>query len=131
MENALPQVAHFHPPLTGTLCPPLDNMAEGKKKASLQSFFDRLSEPQKRRIVAVGMDRAGAYRKVVKAELPEADIVFDRFHLIANYHAVIDAIRRSEWREASAEDKNVIKGQSSWFDGATQLRGRDRAAGTA
>jgi len=87
------------------------HMAEGKKKASLQSFFDKLSQEQKQRIVAVAMDRAGAYREVVKAELPQADIVFDKFHLIANYHAVIDQVRRVEWRKASAEDKDVIKGQ--------------------
>jgi transposase len=87
------------------------HLAEGKKKASLQSFFDKLSDKQKQRVVAVGMDRAGAYREVVKAELPDADIVFDKFHLIANYHAVIDEVRRSEWRKANAEDKAVIKGQ--------------------
>jgi transposase len=87
------------------------HLAEGKKKASLQSFFDKLSNEQKQRIVAVGMDRAGAYREVVKAELPDADIVYDKFHLIANYHAAIDEVRRSEWRKANAEDKAVIKGQ--------------------
>jgi len=87
------------------------HLAEGKKKASLQSFFDKLTDQQKQRIVAVGMDRAGAYREVVKAELPDADIVFDKFHLIANYHAVIDEVRRAEWRKASAEHKDVIKGQ--------------------
>jgi len=87
------------------------HLAEGKKKASLQSFFDKLRDEQKQRIVAVGMDRAGAYREVVQAELPDADIVFDKFHLIANYHAVIDEVRRSEWRKAHAEDKDVIKGQ--------------------
>ena len=42
------------------------HLAEGKKKASLQSFFDKLSDEQKQRVVAVGMDRAGAYREVVK-----------------------------------------------------------------
>ena len=86
-------------------------MAEGKKKASLQGFFDRLTPAQKASIVAVGMDRAGAYRQVVEAAVPQADIVFDKFHLIANYHAVIDRVRREEWRKASAEDKDVIKGQ--------------------
>ena len=61
--------------------------------------------------MAVGMDRAGAYLEVVKAQLPDADVVFDKFHLIANYHAVIDEVRRAEWRKASAQDKDVIKGQ--------------------
>lgn len=87
------------------------HMAEGKKKQSLQGFFEKLTEAQKASIVAVGMDRAGAYLEVVKEQLPHADVVFDKFHLIANYHAVIDQVRRSEWRKASAEDKDVIKGQ--------------------
>jgi transposase len=87
------------------------HLAEGKKKESLQGFLDRLSAAQKASIVAVGMDRAGAYYEVVKDQLPQADIVFDKFHLIANYHAVIDEVRREEWRKASAEDKDVIKGQ--------------------
>ena len=86
-------------------------MAEGKKKESLQGFFDKLSDKQKATIVAVGMDRAGAYYEVVKDQLPDADIVFDKFHLIANYHAVIDEVRREEWRKASKEYKDVIKGQ--------------------
>jgi transposase len=86
-------------------------LAEGKKKESLQGFFDKLTKAQKASIVAVGMDRAGAYLEVVKDQLPKADVVFDKFHLIANYHAVIDQVRREEWRKASAEHKDVIKGQ--------------------
>ena len=86
-------------------------LAEGKKKQSLQGFFDQLTQEQKASIVAVGMDRAGAYYEVVKEQLPDAAIVFDKFHLIANYHAVIDQVRREEWRKASKENKDVIKGQ--------------------
>jgi transposase len=86
-------------------------LAEGKKKQSLQGFFDKLSKAQKASIVAVGMDRAGAYHEVVKDQLPDAKIVFDKFHLIANYHAVIDEVRRAEWRKAKGEHKDVIKGQ--------------------
>lgn len=86
-------------------------LAEGKKKESLQGFFDKLSPAQKASIRAVAMDRAGAYLEVVKEQLPDADIVFDKFHLIANYNAVIDEVRREEWRKASQEDKHVIKGQ--------------------
>jgi transposase len=87
------------------------HLAEGKKKESLQGFFQKLSKEQKASIVAVAMDRAGAYYEVVKEQLPAAAIVFDKFHLVANYHAVIDEVRRAEWRKASAEHKDVIKGQ--------------------
>lgn len=86
-------------------------LAEGKKKESLQGFFDQLNPRQKASIEAVGMDRAGAYYEVVKKQIPQADIVFDKFHLIANYHAVIDEVRREEWRKAQGQYKDVIKGQ--------------------
>lgn len=87
------------------------HMAEGKKKESLKSFFHKLSPKQKKRIVAVGMDRAGAYYETVREELPHADIVFDKFHLIQNYHGVIDEVRRREWHRAKRQDRTLIKGQ--------------------
>ena len=87
------------------------HMAEGKKKSSLQSFFDKLTDEQKKSIVAVAIDRHGAYHQVVREQLPQADIVFDKFHLIANYNAMIDTVRRAEWRKADEKDKGVIKGQ--------------------
>ena len=87
------------------------HIAEGKKKESLSKFFDKLSAQQIATIKAVGIDRSGIYQAVVKERCPQAAIVYDKFHLIANYNAVIDTIRRSEWREANEENKNVIKGQ--------------------
>jgi len=44
-------------------------------------------------------------------EIPHAEIVYDKFHLIANYNVLIDKIRREEWRTASKQDKTFIKGQ--------------------
>jgi len=87
------------------------HMAEGKKKQSLESFFARLTPEQKQRIEAVGMDRSGAYHAVVNEQIPHADVVYDKFHLIQNYNEVIDTVRRTEWRKAKAEQKSVIKGQ--------------------
>jgi len=43
--------------------------------------------------------------------MSQATIVYDKFHLIANYNAVIDTVRRNEWRKADEENKNVIKSQ--------------------
>jgi len=48
---------------------------------------------------------------VVEKEIPHARIVYDKFHLIANYTGVIDKIRRVQWRSASKQDKTFIKGQ--------------------
>jgi len=87
------------------------HLAEGKKKDSLEAFFLKLTFEQIASIKAVGMDRAGAYKAVVKEYAPEAAIVFDKFHLIANYNEAIDKVRRAEWNKADKEDKKFIKGQ--------------------
>lgn len=56
-------------------------------------------------------------------------IVFDKFHLIRNYHEVIDQVRRREWRRANRQDRSLIKGQRhNLFSAASKLtpeRSRD------
>lgn len=85
--------------------------AEGKKKESLEPFFEQLSDEQKQSIQAVAIDRNGAYYHVVREKLPEAAVVYDKFHLLQNYHKVIDRIRNAEYRTASQQDQQIIKGQ--------------------
>ena len=42
--------------------------------------------------------------------MPQAKIVFDLFHVVANFNRVIDKVRNSEYHKASKEDKPVYKG---------------------
>lgn len=86
-------------------------MAEGKKKESLEGFFNKLTDEQTQSIEAVCIDRAGSYQEVIKTLLPKAEIVFDKFHLMMNLNAAVDEVRREEWHKASAQDKAFIKGQ--------------------
>jgi len=87
------------------------HLAEGKKKTSLESFFLKLSPAQTKKIKAAGIDRSGAYKAVIEQYAPHAQIVFDKFHIVSNLNVAIDKVRRSEWRNASREDKRFIKGQ--------------------
>jgi len=50
------------------------HLAEDKKKVGLRGFFDKLSDKQKKRVVAAGMDRAGAYGEVVEAKLQDSGL---------------------------------------------------------
>src|SRR5215210_1415611 len=86
-------------------------LAEGRGQDALTGFFDKLSAAQKTGILAVGIDRSGAYRAAVEAHLPEADIVFDKFHLISNLGEVIDKVRRRTQAQANAEGQAFLKGQ--------------------
>jgi transposase len=90
------------------------HMSEGRKGESLMSFFEKLTKAQKRNVKAVGIDRGGAYLAAVKAALPQADIVFDKFHILANLNDAIDDIRREEYRHAvqrSPKMAKLLKGQ--------------------
>jgi transposase len=87
------------------------HLAEGRKKQSLESFFAKLSAEQRASIKAVGMDRSGPYRAVVREQLPHAEIVFDKFHLIANYNEVLDEIRRRSQRESKHLGEEFVTGQ--------------------
>lgn len=91
------------------------HLHEGKKKASLKAFFDKLTAAQKACIQAVCVDRAGAYLECIKAELPHVELVFDKFHLVLNFNEIINKIRREEWNKARASKDDaaakVIKGQ--------------------
>ena len=87
------------------------HLHEGKKKASLEAFFERLNDEQKASIKAVCIDRNGAYRAVIDEQLPNAAIVFDKFHLLQNLGKVVDEVRCEENRKASAAEMPLFIGQ--------------------
>ena len=86
-------------------------LAEGRGKDALDGFFAKLTAAQKASIAAVGIDRSGAYRAAVEAHLPDADIVFDKFHLISNLGEVIDKVRRRTQAQTDVEGRALLKGQ--------------------
>jgi len=67
-------------------------MAEGKKREVIDQFFAQLTVEQKNRVEAVGIDRSGAYQSSVEEHLPEAAIVYDRFHLMLNLNQAVDEV---------------------------------------
>jgi transposase len=87
------------------------HMAEGRKKESLESFFRQLSPTQRASIVAVGIDRSGIYQAVVEENLPAADIVYDRFHLVMNVNQAVDEVRRGQCGKATKGDRKLLKGK--------------------
>jgi transposase len=81
-----------------------------RKAKTLKRFFNKLSISQRKKIEAVAMDMWDPFIKAVTDKLPQAKIVFDLFHVVANFSRVIDKVRNSEYRKASKEDKAVFKG---------------------
>ncbi|MES1942499.1 transposase IS204/IS1001/IS1096/IS1165 family protein [Salinisphaera sp. PC39] len=85
-------------------------VTEGRSKAGLQAFLDRLMPETAQAIEAVAMDMWPAFENAVAESLPHAAIVYDRFHVMANYSKVIDQVRRAEFKRAKAADKALLTG---------------------
>ena len=68
----------------------------GRNAQALQAFFSELGE-RKDSIRAVSIDMSGGYEKAVRAALPEAQIAFDPFHVVALAGRAVDDVRRAEW----------------------------------
>src|SRR3982751_6256405 len=85
-------------------------VGDGKGADALKPFWKRL-RPSRARIEAVAMDMSGAYRSAVRAHLPKAVIVFDRFHVVKLFNDKLSELRRALYREATdVMHKDVLKG---------------------
>jgi transposase len=85
-------------------------VGDGKGADALKPFWKRL-RPSGAAIEAVAMDMSAAYRGAVSAHLPEAKIVFDRFHVMKLFNEKLSDLRRALHREATdVMQKKVLKG---------------------
>lgn len=88
-------------------------VGDGKSAESLVPFWKRLGR-RRHRIEAVAMDMSSAYISAVRGNLPKADIVFDRFHVVKLMNEKLTTLRRQLYQEATAGEKSVLKG-SRWL----------------
>jgi len=83
---------------------------EGRTSSVLGRFLDALDEETANGIKAVAMDMGLAYQCAVKQWLPNADIVFDRFHVMQMYSKALAQVRRALFKSADDEGKEMLKG---------------------
>lgn len=80
--------------LRGGKAKPID-YNQGNKKESLEAFFKKLTRQQKASIKTVNTDMAKGYIAAIKGQLPEADIIIDKFHLVNLLNQAIDSVRKT------------------------------------
>jgi transposase len=71
---------------------------EGKDKATLVKFVETLEKHNGHRhaITQVSMDMSAAYQAGVKDNCRNAQVVFDKFHVIKNANEAVDKVRKAE-----------------------------------
>ncbi len=85
-------------------------MGDGRSKETIDSFFAEMTDKQKEAIEAVAMDMWEPYINRIKHHCPNANIVFDFFHVVQAFGRVIDKVRRDEYLKADEQDRRVLKG---------------------
>jgi transposase len=82
---------------------------EGKSIDSVSPFMERLKE-EAPSLQAIAMDMNAPYAAATKQFLPEVDIVYDRFHVMALLNLAIDEIRRSQQIKCNQVGLRTLKG---------------------
>jgi transposase len=86
---------------------------EGQSAATLKKFFDELGPQRSAKLEAVSMDMDEAFKKAVRQAAPQAEIVYDRFHVVQLLSRAVDEVRRQEVSKALPEEKKELK-SSRW-----------------
>ena len=71
---------------------------EGKDSGTIEAFVEALSKHKGHPITQAAIDMSPAYRKGVRENLANAQIVFDKFHVVAQVSEAVDKVRRAEVR---------------------------------
>ena len=83
-----------------------------RKRETLDRFFVEYLPPRRRRAVrAVCVDMWEPFLQSLRAHLPRAAIVFDKFHVMKHVNAAIDETRRQEFFRQKGRLRAVMRGK--------------------
>ena len=88
------------------------HVGDGKGGDALKGFWRRLSS-SKATIRAVAMDMSSGYAAWVREKLPDAEIVFDHFHLIQLMNERVDKVRRRTVAALEEDESKALKKSDS------------------
>lgn len=84
---------------------------QGRTEADLDRFFLDVGPQKTARIRLAVMDMWQAFRNSVQPHAPQAQILFDKFHILRHLADAMDQVRRAEYKRVAMKDRAFIKGQ--------------------
>jgi len=85
-------------------------MGEGRSEETLAGFFAGLTPEQRAAIEAIATDMAAGYGRAIQEACPQAMLVYDLFHVVANYgREVVDVVRSQEAKQYVGPVRRFIK----------------------
>ena len=83
----------------------------GRAEQDLDMFFKDLGKSKAGRIKLAAMDMWKPFFNSVKNNVPDARIIYDKFHIVRHLNDALDKVRRSEYHRLAGQDRSYIKGQ--------------------
>jgi transposase len=84
---------------------------QGRTEQDFQLFFDTMGIERCSTIQLAVMDMWKPFRKATRKHAPNAQIVYDKFHIIGHLGQALDQVRRSEYKRVNEKERRFIKGQ--------------------
>ena len=82
-----------------------------RSEASLALFFNALGQKKCRGIYLAVMDMWKPFRNATLQQVPQARILFDKFHVLSHLGEALDQVRKSEYARLTGKHRQFIKGQ--------------------
>ncbi len=83
----------------------------GRTEADIDQFFAELGPKRAAAIELAVMDMWRPFRNSVSKNASNADIVFDKFHILRHLSDALDQVRRDEYKRLQGKDRSYIKGR--------------------
>ncbi len=80
----------------------------GRSQKTLEAFFDFLGAERTAALEGICCDMWQPYIDVIKAQAPQAVLVFDKFHIVRHLMEAVDQVRRDEIREKGRVHKDLV-----------------------
>jgi transposase len=82
-----------------------------RSEESMDLFYASLPQEIRGNIKIAVMDMWKAFRNSAQRNVPQAAIIFDKFHILRHLGDALDKVRKSEYYRLQGESRRFIKGQ--------------------
>ena len=86
------------------------DVVEERTAAAAGQLWQTLSPEQKQGVEAVAVDMWEPFIQAIEKQVPDADIVHDKFHVSKYWGEAVDQVRRAEHKELLAQGDETLKG---------------------
>ena len=103
-------------------------VGEGRSMECFQRFFDCIDMEHLSEVKAVAMDMNASYNVLVRRRLPNAEMVYDRYHMQAQFgRDVLGAARLEEAKVHRRRSKELLEASAQEIDAGERRRLRSEA----